>query len=79
MVKRIFFICCLLISVRLQAQTEMTKTPGSVTIENKQVSLTFDLKKGVYSVKNIPKESFNNYKCLFPGGRFVFHRFHGNH
>jgi hypothetical protein len=55
MVNRIFFICCLFIPVLLQAQTGLKKTSGSVTIENKLVSLTFDLMKGVYSVKNIPK------------------------
>ena len=55
MTKKIFLICCFLISVRLMAQTEMKSTPGFVTIENKQVSLTFDIEKGVYSVKNIPK------------------------
>jgi hypothetical protein len=55
MYKGIIIICFCMISFRLQAQTEMTKTTESVTIENKQVSLTFDLKKGIYSVKNIPK------------------------
>ena len=33
----------------------MKSTTGSVTIENKYVSLTFDLGKGFYSVKNIPE------------------------
>ncbi len=55
MAKKILFICCLLISLRLQSQTEMKTTTGSVTIENKLVSLTFNLEKGIYSVKNLPK------------------------
>ncbi len=55
MTKAVFLISCFLISVRLLAQTEMKSTPGSVTIENRQVSLTFDLDKGVYSVKNLQK------------------------
>ena len=55
MTKNIFLICCFLISIRLTAQTEMTNTAGSVTIANRMVSLTFDLTRGVYSVKNIPK------------------------
>jgi hypothetical protein len=54
--KKIIIICFCLIGVHVQAQTEMTKTRESVTIENKQVSLIFDLKKGIYSVKNIPKD-----------------------
>ena len=49
------------------AQTEMKSTPGSVTIENGQVSLTFDIGKGVYSVKNIPKNITTISECLFPG------------
>jgi hypothetical protein len=55
MAKKILLLFCLLIPVRLFAQTEMKNTTGKVTIENKLVSLSFDLGKGVYSVKNIPK------------------------
>jgi len=55
MAKRLFLICCFLISARLKAQTELISTTGAVTIENKYVSLTFDLGKGVYSVRNIPQ------------------------
>ena len=56
MTKKVFLICCFLISARLMAQTEMKSAPGSVTIENRQVSLTFDIGKGIYSVRNIPKK-----------------------
>ncbi len=44
-----------MISIRIQAQTTVTTAMGSVTIGNNMVSLTFDLVKGVYSVKNIPE------------------------
>jgi hypothetical protein len=55
MVKKVILICCCLISVQLWAQTKISNTDRSVTIENKNVSLTFDLTKGVFSVKNIPQ------------------------
>jgi hypothetical protein len=47
-------ICCCLISFQLFAQTNIVSTERSVTIGNNYVSLTFDLIKGIYSVKNIP-------------------------
>ena len=76
MAKKIVFICCLLLSFMLQAQTEMKNTSGKVTIENKHVSLTFDLGKGVYSVKNIPRNITTYFECIFPGRRIIFHRYH---
>jgi hypothetical protein len=54
MAKRVLIICFCLISVRLFAQTKIINSGSTVTIENKMVSLTFDLTGGVYSVKNIP-------------------------
>jgi hypothetical protein len=56
MVKRIFSIWCCLISVSLSAQTKITNTAQSVTIGNKYVSLTFDLSRGRYFVKNIQSD-----------------------
>jgi hypothetical protein len=58
MIKKLFLFCIIMISLnRLSAQTEMKSTTGTVTIENKQVSLAFDLGRGVYSVKNIQKNT----------------------
>jgi hypothetical protein len=54
MAPRVIFLCCCLISAQLPAQTRITSTAKSVTLENKQVSLTFDLASGMYSVKNVP-------------------------
>jgi hypothetical protein len=56
MAKRVILICCFLFSVHIMAQTGIKSTSGSVTLENKYFSLTFDLRRGVYSVKNIPRE-----------------------
>jgi hypothetical protein len=56
MAKKVLLILCMLLSVhRLSAQTDMKSTTGTVTIENKKVSLVFDLGRGVYSVQNIQK------------------------
>jgi hypothetical protein len=56
MAKKVLLIFWILISViRLQAQTEMKNTTGTVSIENKQVALVFNLGTGLYSVKNIPE------------------------
>jgi hypothetical protein len=54
MARRAVLICCCLISAQLLSQTNIVSTKQSVTLENKYVALTFDLVKGVYSVKNIP-------------------------
>ena len=55
MAREVHIICCILFSFTLlHAQTQLISTTGSVTIENNQVSLIFDLGKGLYSVKNVP-------------------------
>ncbi len=54
MFKRALLIICCLVSVQLLAQTTVISTARTVTIENKYVSLTFDLSRGVYSVRNVP-------------------------
>jgi hypothetical protein len=55
MAKKIILICFIVISfTMLHAQTQMVSTAGSVTLENRKVSLAFDLGNGFYSVKNIP-------------------------
>ncbi len=53
----------------------MKSTTGTVTIENKLVSLVFDLGRGVYSVKNIPGNITADIECIFPGRRSVFNRY----
>ena len=50
-------ICCCLVSFQLLAQTRVSNSAQLVTIENKHVALSFDLNKGDYSVRNIPKKS----------------------
>ena len=55
MFKITIFICCCLFSVQLVAQTKVTSSKQSITIENQHIALSFDLRNGVYSVKNIPK------------------------
>ena len=54
MFKRALLIICCLVSVQLLAQTTVISSARTVTIENKYVSLTFDLIRGVYSVRNVP-------------------------
>jgi hypothetical protein len=43
-----------MISLQLPAQTRITSSARSVAMENGFISLTFNLTKGVYSVKNVP-------------------------
>lgn len=55
MYRAIIIVCFWSISFILKSQTEITSGSESVTVGNNKVALTFDLKKGVYSVKNIPQ------------------------
>ena len=56
MINRAIFVLLLLIPANLIAQTEVRSTKGSVTLENKNVSLTFDLTAGTYSIRNVQKD-----------------------
>ena len=55
MFKKTLCICCCLVSSQLLAQTKVSSTIKLVTIENQYVALSFDLSKGDYSIRNIPK------------------------
>jgi hypothetical protein len=55
MFRKILLLICCLITFPVWAQTIVTNTEQSVTIGNKYVSLNFNLTKGIYSVKNIPR------------------------
>ena len=54
MFRKLLIAALCLSPVILPAQTKITGNSRTVTIENRFVALTFDLKKGVYSVRNIP-------------------------
>ncbi len=47
--KKTIVFCCVLISLKLTAQS----SSGSVTLQNKVLSLTFDLNRGSYAIRNI--------------------------
>ncbi len=54
MFRKLLFAVLCLSPIILQAQTKITGNAQTVTIENRFAALTFDLTKGVYSVRNIP-------------------------
>ena len=55
MFKKTLFFCCCLVSFQLLAQTKVSSSVQLVTIENQYVALSFNLRNGDYSVRNIPK------------------------